>query len=69
MPEVRRDASALVTLPIGTTAAGPSAEARLDALGALLRGAAAVSTMAFQAPHVGHCPAHLGEAPPHCWQK
>jgi hypothetical protein len=33
------------------------------------RGAAIVSTSVFQALHDGHCPAHFGEAAPHCWQR
>jgi hypothetical protein len=65
MPEARRDASALVTLPIGTVLADPATAARLDARAAA-RGAATVSTRVFHAAHDGHCPAHFGEATPHC---
>jgi len=50
---------------MATTVAAPADVARLDARDAA-RGAATVSTRLFHAPHDGHCPAHFGEAPPHC---
>jgi len=65
MPDARREASALVTLAMSTTVAAPADVAGLDARDAA-RGAATVSTRLFHAPHDGHCPAHFGEAPPHC---
>jgi len=68
MPDARREASALVTPAMGTTVAAPADPTRLDALAAA-RGAATVSTRLFHASHDGHCPAHFGEAPPHCWQR
>ena len=68
IPDGRREASALVMLPIGVTAA-PPAIARVAESARPDRGAAIVSTRVFHAPHAGHCPAHFGEAPPHCWQR
>ena len=70
MPEDNRAASALSTSPMGTTATAPATARAAEAEAARLgwRGAAAVSTSVFQAAHDGHCPAHLGEEAPHCWQ-
>ena len=67
MPDASRDASALVTLAIGTTVAAPATATRPDLAAA--RGAATVSTRVFHAAHDGHCPAHFGDAAPHCWQR
>jgi hypothetical protein len=70
MPEGVRSASALVTLAIGVSAARPAmARAADGALAAAGRGAATVSTRVFHAPQAAHCPAHLGELAPHCWQR
>ena len=30
--------------------------------------ATTVSTSVFHASQVGHCPDHLGDSEPHCWQ-
>jgi hypothetical protein len=66
-----RAASALVTTPIGVTAAPPptTSAARELVRAAGLLGVEAVSTSEFQAPHDGHWPAHFGEPAPHCWQR
>ncbi len=70
IPEVRRAASALVTLEIGETAATPAmARAADGARPPVGRGAAIVSTSVFQASQAGHWPAHFGELAPHCWHR
>jgi hypothetical protein len=71
MPLTMRDASALVTIAIGVTAAPPptTSAAREPERAAGCLGVDAVSTSVFQEPHDGHWPAHFGEPAPHCWQR
>jgi len=72
MPLARREASALVTAPIGEMAADPAEAARSRARAdPPLLGAArvtTVSTRVFHASHDAHCPDQRGTLAPHCWQ-
>jgi hypothetical protein len=68
MPDGRREASALVMVPIGDTAEAPAIWRAADGARPDL-GAAIVSTRVFQALQAGHCPAHFGDAAPHCWHR
>jgi hypothetical protein len=69
MPLVTRRASALLTSPIGETAAvAATLAARCRArVGAASRDTT-VSTSVFHAWHEGHCPAQRNDSEPHCWQ-
>jgi hypothetical protein len=72
MPLGRRDASALLTSPIGEMAADPAAAARSRALAVAaappVERLTTVSTRVFHASHEAHCPDQRGELAPHCWQ-
>jgi hypothetical protein len=72
MPLARRDASALLTAPIGEMAADAEEDARARARAeAAALGAArltTVSTSVFHASQEAHCPDQRGTLTPHCWQ-
>ena len=72
MPLARRDASALLTAPIGemAAAAGEDTRERARDEGAVLGAArlTTVSTSVFHASHEAHCPDQRGTLTPHCWQ-
>ena len=54
---------------MGMTADAPATARTADGARADERGTAMVSTSVFHAAHDGHCPAHFGEAAPHCWHR
>ena len=72
MPLGRRDASALLTPPIGEIAAEPAdaarSRARADPAPPEAARVTTVSTRVFHASQEAHWPDQRGALAPHCWQ-